>query len=172
MITKWGNQRRTTWSNLTHFSQRAVAERAGDGSCPGPLLSLLYFSPVALWESSGMLHRPAGTAGASVRGLHTATSGLFAVLLQRLSAELTAYKSNPVNNSKERGGILLPCHKSSWCTDISESCFWFYGETAGRASKSFFLCFNLHTAKRNKNIRRHCRINSYGGIYWFDVKAN
>lgn len=24
-----------------------------------------------------MLHRPAGTAGASVRGLHTATSGLF-----------------------------------------------------------------------------------------------
>lgn len=26
--------------------------------------------------------------------------------------ELITYKSNPVNNSKERGGILLPCHKS------------------------------------------------------------
>lgn len=84
------------------------------------------------------------------------------------------YKSRPVNNEEKGVGNspALPrttCNLTYWRTwkpfPILQGDSW-------TSLKVIFLCFNLHATKRKKDITQHCRINSYCGNYWFDVKAN
>lgn len=85
------------------------------------------------------------------------------------------YKLRPVNNNKEKGvsnSSTLPrttCNLMHWHT---WKLFLILRGDSWKSLKVIFLCCNLHAPKRNEDIMQHCRINSYCGNYWFDVKAN
>lgn len=84
----------------------------------------------------------------------------------------TIYKSRPVNTNEEKGGSNSYTLPRPIC-DLTH--LELFSEVQGDTWKSLkviFLCSNLQAARRNEDITQHCRINSYCGNHWFDVKAN